>query len=385
MKKDLGRLRSLVKKKKKSVLNKVIHFFARSSYDAYLVGGFVRDTILGKKTNDIDISVQGDAMKAGYSLNRILKGKIKTHKEFRTISIFKDNIRIDLATARKEVYPFPGALPKIAKSNIYEDLRRRDFSINAIAVGISKNNFGDVFDPFDGIGDINRGLIRILHKRSFIDDPTRIFRALRYKNRFNFELDPITKRFLKDALSKTMIEKISKQRVMNELKLIFTEENYLDILYDLQRYGIFKFNKKGLKNIGVMGNLRYYYFLCLIDAENFPLSNQEKKIINDLRKLNITAKIVREAKDNSTLFYALKEIDKEVINRMCQIYPDLNQKIQRYYSLKKIKPLLNGKDLKKIKIEPGPQFREILTRIYKLQLNGKIKNKKLALTFLKNG
>jgi len=375
----------LVKKKKRSVLNKIINFFTYSSYNAYLVGGIIRDTILKSSTKDIDIAIEGNAIKAGYALNRILEGKLETHKNFGTISIFKDNMRIDLATTRKEIYRHPGALPIVSKSNIYEDLRRRDFTINAIALSISKNNYGEIFDPFDGTGDIKRKLIRVLYEKSFIDDPTRIFRALRYKSRLNFKLEVLTEKLLSDAILKSMIEKISKQRIMNELKLIFTEKTYQKILKDLKKYKIFMFSKKKLKNITAVGDLKYYYFLNLIGAESFPLSNQEKKIINDLKKLAALRKLIKRTTTNSSLYYTLNGFDEKVIKVISKLYPDLKYAIQRYQSLKKTKPLINGKDLKKLRIKTGPAFKEILTKIYKLQLDRKIRNKKTAIVFLKNG
>jgi len=385
MKRDLVKLKSLVKKKKRSVLNKIINFFTYSSYNAYLVGGIIRDTILKSSTKDIDIAIEGNAIKAGYALNRILEGKLETHKNFGTISIFKDNMRIDLATTRKEIYRHPGALPIVSKSNIYEDLRRRDFTINAIALSISKNNYGEIFDPFDGTGDIKRKLIRVLYEKSFIDDPTRIFRALRYKSRLNFKLEVLTEKLLSDAILKSMIEKISKQRIMNELKLIFTEKTYQKILKDLKKYKIFMFSKKKLKNITAVGDLKYYYFLNLIGAESFPLSNQEKKIINDLKKLAALRKLIKRTTTNSSLYYTLNGFDEKVIKVISKLYPDLKYAIQRYQSLKKTKPLINGKDLKKLRIKTGPAFKEILTKIYKLQLDRKIRNKKTAIVFLKNG
>lgn len=375
----------MVKKKKRSVLNKIINFFTYSSYNAYLVGGIIRDTILKSSTKDIDIAIEGNAIKAGYALNRILEGKLETHKNFGTISIFKDNMRIDLATTRKEIYRHPGALPIVSKSNIYEDLRRRDFTINAIALSISKNNYGEIFDPFDGTGDIKRKLIRVLYEKSFIDDPTRIFRALRYKSRLNFKLEVLTEKLLSDAILKSMIEKISKQRIMNELKLIFTEKTYQKILKDLKKYKIFMFSKKKLKNITAVGDLKYYYFLNLIGAESFPLSNQEKKIINDLKKLAALRKLIKRTTTNSSLYYTLNGFDEKVIKVISKLYPDLKYAIQRYQSLKKTKPLINGKDLKKLRIKTGPAFKEILTKIYKLQLDRKIRNKKTAIVFLKNG
>lgn len=380
----MARLKSLVKKKKRSVLNKIAHFFINSSYTAYLVGGIIRDLILKRNTKDIDIVIEGDAIKAGYELNKMLNGTLQVHKEFGTVSILKNNMRIDLATARKEFYQYPGALPTVFKSDIWDDLRRRDFTINAIALSISKEHYGEILDPFDGIGDIRKKLIRIMHKKSFIDDPTRIFRALRYKNRLAFKLEEDTENLLNNAISKKMPEKISKQRIINELKLIFAEKSYQKILADLIKYKIFNLPPDTLKKIKRTGDLKYYFFLGLIGAENFPLSNQEKKIINDIKKIDGLQKTIKYAKTNSALFYTLTKIDEKVINEIPKIFPDLKSSVRRYNYLKKIKPLINGEDLKKIGIKPGSDFKRILSEIYQLQLDGKIKNKKTALSYIKN-
>jgi poly(A) polymerase/tRNA nucleotidyltransferase (CCA-adding enzyme) len=276
-------------------------------------------------------------------------------------------------------------LPVVSPSNIYEDLRRRDFSVNAIALSISKDNAGEILDPYDGIGDIRRRLIRILHRKSFIDDPTRIFRALRYKNRLNFQLERSTEALLKEAISKGMVKRISKQRLMNELKLIFAEKTYLKSLDDLLKYRIFFCNRRRLKNIDRMGSLRYYYFLNVIGAENFPLNRQELKIIKDLRNISTLKNILSRVKTNSTLFYTLNGVDRQVLMVIPRLYPGLKPAILRYQSLRKTKPLINGEDLKRLQIKPGPRFKELLTKIYSLQLDGKIHNKRAALSFLKNG
>lgn len=260
MKKDLARSKSLAKKKKKLVLNKIINFFARSSYKSFFVGGIIRDMILNQKIKDIDIAIEGDAIKLGHCLNKRLKGEIKTHREFGTIEIIKDSVRIDLATARKEIYVTPGALPIVAPAKIYDDLKRRDFTMNAIAISISKKDFGKIIDPFNGIADIKNRLIRILHRRSFIDDPTRTFRALRYKNRLGFMLEKNTEKLLTKAISEGKVKNISMQRLLNELRSIFSEKNYQKTIADLIKYRMFRLNESKLKHISRMGSIKYYFF-----------------------------------------------------------------------------------------------------------------------------
>ncbi len=371
----MEKLRYLVKKRKKSVLNKIIDFFKKSSFNAYLVGGVVRDALLNTATNDIDITIEGDAIKAGYELNRILRGKIEVHKDFGTVTISKDKTRIDIAMARKETYPKPGSLPLVSPSDIYDDLKRRDFTINAIALAISKENFGEVFDPFNGINDIKKKLIRVLHDKSFIEDPTRILRALRYKNRLNFKLDKHTEKLLMIGSSCKVVKNVSKQRILQELRLIFEEKEWLNILKDINKYKLLEFDMERLKNLRKIPDLKYYYFLSLM-KEDFPLSNQETKIINDFKKLDNIRRDIQSTKRNSQLYYLLINIDEKVVKTISALYPGLSYKIKKFYALKKIKPLISGEDLKKMNIQPGPVFKELLNGIHKMQLDRKIKNRK---------
>ena len=156
----MTKLRYSAKRKKKSVLRKVIDFFAKSEYHAYLVGGYVRDSTLGRESVDIDVVVEGDGVKVARKLNLKLKGKLKKHDEFGTASIVINNHRVDIASARTEKYPSPAHLPHVYFATIVEDLNRRDFTINAIAMSISRENFGEIFDPFDGMSDIKKKLVR---------------------------------------------------------------------------------------------------------------------------------------------------------------------------------------------------------------------------------
>ncbi|MCB1602931.1 MAG: CCA tRNA nucleotidyltransferase, partial [Xanthomonadales bacterium] len=164
----------------------------------YLVGGFVRDLLLKQPVNDFDFVVEGDAIKLGKQLVKTFGGKLTPHFKFHTAiwhlpSTFNlQPATLDLITARKEMYEKPGALPTVTPSNIEDDLRRRDFTINAMAVRLDGEGFGEVLDPLDGQADLERGVIRVLHPNSFMDDPTRIFRAIRYEGRYSFTLEPST-------------------------------------------------------------------------------------------------------------------------------------------------------------------------------------------------
>ena len=193
-------------------------------YRAYLVGGSVRDIILGRSHIDIDITVEGDAIKLGKIIAKDTDAVITVYKSFGTCTLaFKDGSKIDLATARRETYKQPGAMPATKPSVLKEDLKRRDFTINAIAVSVMAKDFGTVYDFFNGIGDLKSGLIRIMHPKSFMDDPTRILRARRFAARFGFKIEPKTDLLMKKALINRALDTVSQGRIQKELMLISKE------------------------------------------------------------------------------------------------------------------------------------------------------------------
>ncbi len=216
-----------------------------SKTKAYFVGGYVRDRLMGIKTKDADIVVVGDADSFASELKKILRCQYLKHERFGTF-IFSDLVggsRLDIASARRETYVSPAALPTvILGATINEDLSRRDFTINAIAMKpmgarerIMKNS---LLDPFNGYSDIEKKLIRVLHKNSFIDDPTRILRAARFSVRFNFKIERFTKRLIKKAKQNGCIKKLTPARLGKELLAIFNEKNSGDVFKTLRRWGV---------------------------------------------------------------------------------------------------------------------------------------------------
>ena len=157
---------------------------------AYLVGGSVRDALLGLTPGDMDLSIVGDAPQFAVSFADKGGGVVEAVSQFGTARVGLPAGRFDLAMSRTETYATPGALPTVKSSGIQEDLSRRDFTINAMAVDLSPSNWGDLVDPHGGFSDTARRRIQILHPGSFRDDPTRIFRAIRYEQRLGFNLDP---------------------------------------------------------------------------------------------------------------------------------------------------------------------------------------------------
>ncbi|MGE5274567.1 MAG: CCA tRNA nucleotidyltransferase [Verrucomicrobiota bacterium] len=183
----------------------------------YLVGGTVRDLLLGRANFDVDIAVEGDAL----AFARGLGGEVTAHGRFGTAAVrFPDGRRIDVVTARRETYPAPAALPDVEAGTIEDDLARRDFTVNAMAVSLGVD-FGRLVDPHRGREDLDARVIRVLHPRSFVDDPTRIFRAVRYESRLGFRMDSETERLAREGVAGTAL--LTPARMREEVVALLSE------------------------------------------------------------------------------------------------------------------------------------------------------------------
>ena len=189
----------------------------------YLVGGPLRDALLGIPIKDVDLVVEGDAPALARQLSEELGGHLLVHPQFGTATVTLGDARLDLVTARSEVYPRPAALPQVTPGTIEDDLARRDFSINALALSLTEPH-PSIRDPHDGVGDMGRGLIRVLHRRSFADDPTRILRAVRYEQRLGFRIEDETLSLAQEAMAQGHMASVSGDRVRHELDRILQEE-----------------------------------------------------------------------------------------------------------------------------------------------------------------
>jgi tRNA nucleotidyltransferase (CCA-adding enzyme) len=185
---------------------------------AYLVGGAVRDVLLGASSVDLDVALEGDALAVAWELAERLDGRAMTHERFGTATVRTDDgLVVDLAGTRRERYAAPGALPDVESAPLVDDLARRDFTINAMAVGLSGDDLGAMHDPHGGEADLRAGLVRVLHPRSFVDDPTRLLRAVRYAVRFGFALEAETERLAREAVEAGALSTVSGPRVRDEL------------------------------------------------------------------------------------------------------------------------------------------------------------------------
>ena len=192
---------------------------------AYIVGGPVRDKLLGIANYDLDFVVEGDGIKFAEALNKKLKGKLTTYRAFGTATIEIKGKRIDIVTSRKETYKYSAAYPVVKPGAIKDDLFRRDFTINAMAISVNKKNFGKLMDFYGGQKDLKKGVIRVLHDKSFMDDPTRIFRAVRFSVRFGFKIEPHTKKLMKEAVMDGLLGEVNAGRIRKEIELFLKEKN----------------------------------------------------------------------------------------------------------------------------------------------------------------
>lgn len=217
-------------------------------YKCYLVGGVVRDILLRKANEDIDIVVEGSAPDFARRFASEMGAKVAVHDKFKTaVVIFPDGFRVDFATSRTEYYDFPASAPTVEDASIKNDLFRRDFSINAMAVKLNKKEYGTLLDFFGGQRDLMDKKIRVLHSLSFVDDPSRAFRAVRFAVRFDFMIGPHTDRLFRHAVNLNLFDRVMGQRMFLELKYILSEKNYKKALRMMRKYDLLKFYHKSLR------------------------------------------------------------------------------------------------------------------------------------------
>ena len=208
-------------------------------FRAFVVGGLVRDLILNHENFDIDLVVEGEGIRFARELARKYSAHVRCYNKFGTaVLTLADGYKLDVATARTEIYEHPAALPRVWPGSIKEDMYRRDFTINTLAINLNPEHFGKLLDFFNARKDIKRKLIRVMHDLSFIDDPTRVFRAVRFEQRFGFKVVRSTERLIKDAVAINLFEKLAGYRISSELELVLQEKDPLPVLKRLEELGI---------------------------------------------------------------------------------------------------------------------------------------------------
>ncbi|MFC1939811.1 CCA tRNA nucleotidyltransferase [Chloroflexota bacterium] len=368
----------------------------------YLVGGVVRDLLLGRTNLDLDLVVEGNAVELAQRLAGTTRGKLTTHHRFHTAKLRWDTWSVDFATARSETYEKPGALPKVQPGSLVSDLFRRDFTINAMAIDIDPAHYGQLIDLYGGMDDLGQKLISILHEKSFIDDATRIWRGLRYEQRLDFQLEANTRELLERDLP--MLDTISGDRIRHELELVLKEEFPEKVLRRAAELGVLSRTHPALKCDGWLAEkfeqarkvsspnpppVSLYLALLsyrLNDKENERLISYlrlPKPLTQTLRDTNsLKVKLGSLADPDlapSRVYYLLHGYSPTAItaNSLASDSPVARRHIQAFLTrLRYIRPALTGNDLQKMGIGPGPRMKEILQRLHEARLDGKVKDQR---------
>ena len=370
-------------------------------FSLYLVGGFVRDLLLNQPNLDLDIVVEGDAIALAKALAKKRGGRVHGHTRFGTAKwiLPKDSAPIahlDFTTARTEYYAHPSALPEVETSSIKQDLRRRDFTINTLAICLDPERYGQLLDPFGGEQDLQRGLVRVLHNLSFIEDPTRILRAARFEQRFDFKIEPRTEQLIADSLD--MLTRVSGERLRHELTLIFQESEpekglarldqlgVLHAIFPTMQFGDWHAAKFRVARESDAPKPMVYLGLLAFAlspsqgrefAKRLKLSNDATETISQLLALRqeAAAPLATMNLTSSGIYRLLQDYSDDAL-ALFQIAVDdavVRERIQLYRTqLRGTTTELNGEDLKRMGIQPGPIYRQILDRLRDARLDGEI-------------
>ncbi|MCX6004858.1 MAG: hypothetical protein NT082_04220 [Chloroflexi bacterium] len=371
------------------------------SYGLYLVGGVVRDLLLDRKSDDIDIMVEGDAIKLADLLAQLPNTRITSYRKFGTSTLKVDDFRIDLATCRRETYSRPGALPSVKSGDITEDLFRRDFTINAMSLCINPGKFGELIDIYNGKQDLEKKLIRVLHSESFTDDATRIMRAIRYEQRLNFKLETKTEKLIARDLD--MLDSISGDRLRKEISLWFSELQPEKILHRADELAVLQKLQTGLhwndhfnetfsrvrKQAKPASAVQLYYCLLVYSLNESELDELLGRLNIHGGKLDNLCRLTLKLKNKLALldekeikradiYYLLKDFSPPAIraNALCTGSHRIRTYLELYLdNLRFTKTLLNGRDMARMGVPEGRLVGIVLQDVLKAKLNGEVKTK----------
>ena len=405
-----------------SILGQAGEVAKELGFQAYVVGGFVRDLFIRQENLDVDLVIEGDGIAFAKTFAARYGARARVFQKFKTaVVIFPDGFKIDVATARTEYYDAPGALPVVEYSSIKMDLYRRDFTINTLAVNLNPGEFGTLLDFFGAHRDLKERRISVLHNLSFVEDPTRVFRAIRFEQRFGFRISKLTINLIQNAVKNNFFDRLSGVRLFHELELILHEENPIPAIARLAELDLLKAihprlwfdegTRAMLERVQAVlswMDLSYLketcerwmvYFLGLVE----PLTSEELKELMDRFKPppRLTAAILegKDAADQALLkLFRLGEADRSQIYRllapigtefllymMAKSRQDPSKRLISLYftHLKHLKPELTGRDLIALGYQPGPQIKEILTRLHEARLNEVVQSKQGELELIR--
>jgi tRNA nucleotidyltransferase/poly(A) polymerase len=344
----------------------------------YLVGGPVRDILIGRHAIDVDLTLETGGSTLARALAKRIDGRVRSFPQFLTYKVTAPEFpEIDIATARKERYRHPGALPAVSAGRLTDDLMRRDFSINAIAFDLLEET---IHDPAAGKADLEARVVRVLHQKSFVDDPTRIFRAIRLAARLAFAIDPATERLMTEAIESGAMETVSKERIWRELFLAMDEAEAPAILTDLSARGALEvlFARRGdgalrrrLESLGEQLARtpevdRYVIFTGAllhgdaspVDFEGSGFSQKRARIIVEIaNELPRVVEAVAAAPDDRERFRLYRLLSQETLAVLAAEHPEQRDHLRRFRDFERFTLPLRGNDLE---VPGGPHVARAL-------------------------
>lgn len=380
----------------------------------FLVGGFVRDILLGLPSEDIDIAVEGSLGRVIEAVNERIDSEYIYYERFQTATLTLEDFKVDLITCRKESYEHDGALPEIIPGSLEDDIWRRDFTINALAVDVSAIGAYTLCGPKLAESDLKAGKIRILHEGSFQEDPTRIFRAIRYMCRLGFTLEDRTKKEMAQAIENGALNNISSARILTELCRDLNEKKAYAILLEYKAWHIDPYIAKDLKlpdklsgdlelihrlefrfiedtesfdpcELRLLTLFHHNYSQAAFFIDKFHLSKRFSNMLLSMERLNQSIVDATSAIKNSEIYSRFYDIQDEVLLTLyvCTDTMLVKNIIERYYTdLKNARNPLKGSDLLKIGVQPGPRVQELLNDVMNAYLDGIIESREDAIKYV---
>jgi tRNA nucleotidyltransferase (CCA-adding enzyme) len=348
-----------------------------------------------------------------------LNAKVRAHQKFGTAQVITDKLKLDIATARTEYYETPAALPKVEISSIKKDLYRRDFTINTLSIKLNPRDFGLLIDFFGGQRDLREKMIRVLHNLSFVEDPTRAFRAIRFSERFGFKISKHTENLIRSTIEMNLFDKLSGPRLYEELLLSFQETEPIRTLRKLSDFGLLKvihpkliFNEELETTLKALHETLSWFNLLFLEEKTDRGILYLMALLSGLKDEDARAAIERlspppRASDViiKGLFRAKDVLRRLPIDDQVEIYELLSslnletvlfsmavskdrqkQKVISHYltELRKVKTVLKGDDLKRMGIQPGPVYSKILKELLEEKLRGRLKSREEEERFVRS-
>ncbi len=376
---------------------------ADEGVELWLVGGPVRDALLGRPVLDLDLTSEAPAAELGPRLARRLGGTCGARSAFGTVKLRLNGRTLDLATARAEAYPYPAALPVIvANADIASDLARRDFGINAMAASLHPRCFGELLDTQGGTADLEDGVVRVLHPASFRDDPTRLFRAARYVSRLGFVMDAATRRQFRSNLRH--VDAVSASRVRREIERLLAEEHAARALLTAIRLGVLsaveaglaapdvrvalrRADARGLRGLPLLGVLTYLLPPERADAfrERIGATKRQSQVMQAVVRLRQVEARLAAATRPSRVSRVVGVAPREAVEAASAAAASAaaRRNLARYLDASGRRSPLDGHDMLALGVPPGPAVGGMLTTLRNAVLDGAVRSRGQAERFVR--